>query len=204
VSALIGTTPTDWVETRLIDICTLIPGAPTYNDPQGSVPVLKPRNLMAGKLAGPTDRINVDEAAHHPRYQVQNGDLLCARTGSIGRVGLATPDQQGWIFGTGLICIRPSPQVNPQFLGLYFTHPAVGDWITRHARGTAIPSINSKILGTLPISLPPMPVQRAIGRALTVLNEKIEAHQRICETTAELRDALLPMLFLGQLSASDE
>jgi restriction endonuclease S subunit len=201
VSALIGATPTDWAETRLADICTLIPGAPTHDDPNGSVPVLKPRNLVAGKLAGPTDRIDVEEARQRPRYQVQSGDLLCARTGSIGRVGLATAEQAGWIFGSGLICVRPSRQVDPQYLGLYFTHPAVADWLSRHARGTAIPSINSQVLSTLPVSLPPLSIQRAISRMLDTLNEKIEAHQQICETTAELRNILLPLLFSGQITA---
>jgi restriction endonuclease S subunit len=127
---------------------------------------------------------------------------LCARTGSIGKVGLATAEQAGWIFGTGLICVRPSRQVDPQFLGFYFTHPAVADWLSRHAKGTAIPSINSQVLGTLPVSLPPLSAQRAISWMLDTLNEKIEAHRRICETTAELRDGLLPLLLSGQIAAS--
>ncbi len=200
MSTLIGPMPAGWTETRLKDICTLIPGAATHDDPDGLVPVLKPRNLIAGRLVGPTDRMSALEAAQRPRYQVHGGDILCVRTGSIGRVGLATADQTGWVFGTGLICIRPSPQVDPQFLGFYFIHPAVKDWIARHAKGTAIPSISSQILGTLPVSLPPPPTQRAIGQALMAINEKIEAHKRICETTAELRDTLLPLLFSGQLS----
>jgi restriction endonuclease S subunit len=202
MSALLGPMPASWTETQLADICKLIPGAATHDDPDGSVPILKPRNLIAGMLAGSTDRMSADEAAQRARYQVRSGDILCARTGSIGRIGLATAENTGWIFGTGLICIRSSsPQVDPQFLCLYFTHPAVKEWIARHARGTAIPSISSQILGTLPVSLPPTPTQRAIGQALKALNEKIEAHQRICETTAELRDTLLPLLFSGQLSA---
>ena len=52
----------------------------------------------------------------------------------------------------------------------------------------------------LPISLPPLSTQRAVGH-LDTLNEKIEAHRLICETTAELRDTLLPLLFSGQITA---
>ena len=97
MSTLIGSMPTGWTEARLRDICTLIPGAATHDDPDGLVPVLKPRNLVAGRLVGPTDRMSAQEAAQRPRYQVQSGDILCARTGSIGRVGLATADQKGWV-----------------------------------------------------------------------------------------------------------
>jgi restriction endonuclease S subunit len=199
VSGLFST-PAGWAEMSLRDICELVPGAPTHDEPDGPVPVLKPRNLIAGRLAGPTDRISAEEAAQRHRYQVRAGDILCARTGSIGKVGLADVEQEGWIFGTGLICVRPSQQADPQYLSLYLTHPAVADWIDRHARGTAIPSISSRVLGTLPVSFPSLSTQQAIGQAVKALNDKIEAHRQICETTAELRDALLPLLFSGQLS----
>jgi restriction endonuclease S subunit len=204
MSALIGPSPAEWGEVPLSDICDLIPGAPTHDDPDGSVPVLKPKNLVLGKLAGPTDTMDAAEAEQHPRYRVRSGDLLCARTGTVGRIGLAAAEQAGWIFGSGLICIRtkPSSEVDPQFLGFYFIHPAVGDWVVRHARGTSIPNISSRVLGTLPVSLPPLSAQRAIGQALATLNDSIEAHMRICETTAELRDALLPMLLSGELPGS--
>jgi restriction endonuclease S subunit len=204
MSVLVGSTPANWAEAQLADICDLIPGAPTRDDPNGSVPVLKPKNLVSGKLTGPTDKMDAAEAEQHPRYRVRNGDLLCARTGTVGRVGLAKNNQAGWIFGSGLICIRinPSAPVDPQFLSFYFAHPAVSDWVTRHARGTSIPNISSRVLGALPVSLPPLSVQRAICHALVTLNDSIEAHQRICETAAELRDALLPLLLSGELPVS--
>lgn len=201
MKGLIGAIPPAWVTTRLSDICTLIPGAPTLDDPHGTVPVLKPKNVTAGKLSGPVDRISTDEAARRRRYQVQSGDILCVRTGSVGRVGLVAAEQEGWIFGTGLICLRPSQQVDQQFLCFYLTHPAVIDWFARHAQGaTAIHSISAKALGTLPVSLPELATQQDISRALATLNDKIDAHQLICQTTAELRDALLPLLLAGQLS----
>jgi restriction endonuclease S subunit len=204
MSALVGSTPAEWGEVQLADICDLIPGAPTHDDPDGSVPILKPRNLMSGKLVGPTDTMNDAEAAQHLRYRVKAGDLLCARTGSVGRVGVAADEQAKWIFGSGLICIRvkSTSSVDPRYLALYFTHPAVSDWIARNARGTSIPNISSRVLGTLPVSLPPQAAQQAIGHTLTTLNESIEAHQRICETTMEIRDALLPLLLSGELPVS--
>jgi type I restriction enzyme M protein len=194
-------TAAGWEEASLAHICDLVPGAPTRDEPDGPVPVLKPRNLVGGRLVGPTDRTTAEEAVQRHRYQVRVGDILCTRTGSIGKVGLVEVEQEGWIFGTGLICVRPSQQVDPDYLNLYLTHPAVVDWIIRHARGTAIPSISSRVLGTLPVSLPSLSAQQAIGQAVRVLNDKIEAHQQICDITAELRDALFPLLLSGQLSA---
>jgi len=197
--------PADWPEVRLTELCDLVAGTPTHDAPDGSVPVLKPRNLVLGGLAGPTDMLSADEANRLSRYQMRDGDLLCVRTGTVGRTGLATHEQDRWIFGTGLIRIRAKPDspVDPRFLSLYFTHPIVVEWIRVHAtRGTSIPNISSHVLGSLPVRLPPLSIQQAIGGVLGKLNDSITAHRRISETTAELRDTLLPLLMSGSLPAS--
>lgn len=203
MSKLIGSTPADWADTRLADICELIPGAATKEDTDGSVPVVKPRNLISGRVTGPTDNMDATEAGMHPRYRIRSGDLLCSRTGTVGRTGLAREEQEGWIFGSGIICIRirPSIPVDPQYLSLYFLHPAVGDWVVRQARGTTIPNISTKVLSTLPVSLPPLSAQLNIARALAILNDSIMAHQQICDTATDLRDAILPLLLSGELRA---
>jgi type I restriction enzyme S subunit len=69
----------------------------------------------------------------------------------------------------------------------------------RNAGGTSISNISSKVLGALPVWLPSLSDQRAIGAALNKLNESIHAHQRVIETTAELRTALLPLLMSREL-----
>ncbi|MCW2936102.1 MAG: methylase [Actinomycetia bacterium] len=201
LNALIRPASADWPVVRLADLCDLVPGTPTHEAPNGSVPVLKPKNLSLGSLVGPTDMLSVEEAQRLTRYQVRSGDLLCTRTGTVGRVGLASQRQADWIFGTGLIRIRVKPHspVDPLFLNFYFTHPAVADWIQGNARGTSIPNISGQVLGMLPVWLPPVSVQRAIGTAINKLNDSIEAHQRIIRTTAGLRDTLLPLLMPGEL-----
>jgi restriction endonuclease S subunit len=204
-SELISPSPADWTEVRLAELCDLVPGTPTHDALHGAVPVLKPRNLVLGELAGPTDTLSADEAKRLARYQVSSGDLLCVRTGTVGRTGLVNQEQEGWIFGSGLIRIRVKPdiQVDPQFLSFYFNYPAATEWIQRYAQGTSIPNISSQVLGTMPVRLPPLPVQHAIAAALGRLNASIKAHQRVAETTTELRDTLLPLLMSGELPAPE-
>ena len=201
LNELISSASANRPASQLSDLCQLVPGTPTHDAPDGSVPVLKPKNLALGRLTGPTDMLTTVEAQRLTRYQVRSGDLLCTRTGTVGRVGLASQEQDGWIFGTGLIRIRAKPQslMDPLFLGFYFTHPAVVDWIKRNSRGTSIPNISTQVLGTLPVRLPPLSEQQAIGEAINKLNESIEAHQRVSETIVELRNALLPLLVAGEV-----
>jgi restriction endonuclease S subunit len=204
VNDIIGTTPADWQEVALGDFCDLIAGSSILDDPQGAVPVVKPRNLSAGRVSGSTDHTNSAEAANKQRYRIRAGDLLSARTGSVGRVSLTTGEQEGWLFSTGIICIRPNESADPLFLSLYLSHPAIKEWFINHSTGTAIPSINTKTLGTLPVSLPPLALQRAIGGTLDALNQKIAAHKSICLATAELRDMLLPLLVSGQVAPAPQ
>ena len=200
VNSLIGSTPDDWQEVPLGDFCELIAGTSITEDPHGTVPVVKPRNLVAGRISGPTDRTSSDEAAHRVRYRIAGGDLLAARTGSTGRASLATAEQKGWVFGTGIIRIRPDDRAaDPLYLSLYLTHPAVRDWFSTHSSGTAIPSINTETLRSLPVTLPSMPIQRAIAQTLEALNEKMVAHDLVSQATAELRDTLLPLLLSGRV-----
>lgn len=47
VSSLIGSTPDDWQEILLGDLCELVAGTSIAEDSYGTVPVVKPRNLVA-------------------------------------------------------------------------------------------------------------------------------------------------------------
>lgn len=192
---------TAWPEAPLIDVCKLMPGAPTKNVPvdSASVPVLKPKNLESGQLVGDTDMMASAEADKKPRYRVEKGDLLCVRTGTMGEVGLVTEKERGWIFGSGLICMRvkDANQLVPHFLAAYFMSPSVRDWIIRNAGGTSIPSISVTTLGTLQVPLPPMSVQQKIAGIVDELGANAAAHDRARQAAEELRDSLLPQFFSG-------
>ncbi|MET8863564.1 restriction endonuclease subunit S [Nonomuraea sp. NPDC004580] len=103
---------------------------------------------------------------------------------------------------SGPNCLREG--VDRHYLNNYLSHPAVLDWLTRNSVRSPIPSISTTVLGTLPVALPPQEVQRSIGHALHTLSEKIEAHERIAEATAALRDTLLPLLISGAVIAPGE
>lgn len=198
VTALIGPMPSDWGERLLGEFCDLTAGASIAEDAAGTVAIVKPKNLVLGRVLGPTDCANSEEASRRDRYRVRDGDLLAARTGSTGRVSLATAEEEGWVFGTGIIRIRPRGSVDPLYLSFYFTHPVVREWFAAHSSGTAIPSINTKTLGSLPVVLPPLGAQRAIGQTLDALNQQITAHEQVIQASAELRDSLLPLLLSGR------
>lgn len=148
-------------------------------------------------MVGAADGVGEKTATNLFRYRLVGGDIVCVRTGGLGRHALVTSEQEGWLFGTGIIRVRPGDRIDPHYLNHYLRHPMVQDWFRRNAAGSAIPSISGRVLGTLPIALPPMETQMAIGDILRALDEKIAVYDQISRTTAELRDTLLPRLFSG-------
>ncbi|WP_052422689.1 restriction endonuclease subunit S [Nonomuraea candida] len=199
---LIGDLPEGWRAVSLAEIGELTAGTATpATSEEGTVAVAKPKNLVRGRIAGPPDLIDEDEARRLDRYRLVEGDIVCVRTGGLGRHALMTREQHGWVCGTGLIRVRLREEVDHHYLNHYLSHPAVLDWLTRNSVRSPIPSISTTVLGTLPVALPPPEAQRAIGHALHTLSEKIEAHERIAETTTALRDTLLPLLISGTVIA---
>lgn len=169
----------------------------------GHVPVVKPRNVGDGRLTGEPDGTTEEVAAALSPYRLAAGDVVFVRTGNLGRHALAASEHEKWLFGTGLIRMRPRG-VDPRYLNHYLSHPLVQDWFRRNATGmSAIPSISGRTLRTLPVALPPVETQVMIGEVLGALDEKIALYEQVGKVTAELRDVLLLRLLSGSGGTGD-
>lgn len=201
---LIGSVPDDWRYIKLAEVCDDILAGPsgtrmrTGPRTPGSVPVIMPQSLRNNRIVEDGDTfVSSKHAASLSRYMVRPMDVVVVRTGALGRQGLATEDQDGWLLGTGCLKLRRGPALDPRYLVYYLGHPSVRDWIIRNGAGSAIPTLTVKTLGSLPIILPPLPAQAVIGETLSAFDEKITVHEQIAATTAALRDAIAPLLFTG-------
>jgi restriction endonuclease S subunit len=204
VHSLIGVVPDDWRQARLGDVCDDILTGPSgkrvRTEPRtpGSIPVVTPQSLRNNRIAEEShSAISSAQAISLSRYQVRPMDVVVVRTGALGRQGLVSNDQDGWLLGTGCLRLRTGPALDPRYLVYYLGHPSVRDWIIRNGVGSTIPTLTSKTLGSMMVVLPPRPTQVAIAETLSAFDEKITVHEQIAATTAALRDAIAPLLFAG-------
>ncbi|WP_083744041.1 restriction endonuclease subunit S [Microbispora rosea] len=204
VTSLIGQLPPGWRQVSLDEVCELRAGASVRSSVTGPIPLLKPRNVADGWLTENPDGISEAVAAGLSSYRLTAGDIVCVRTGGIGRRAMVSSEQDGWIFGNGIIRLRPGDAIDSSYLNHYLGHAVVRDWIERNSSGTAVPSINLNTLAAMPVALPPLEVQRSIGQVLDALNEKIQVYEQIQRTTAQLRDALLPLLMSGTTTVAEQ
>ncbi|MBM0231457.1 restriction endonuclease subunit S [Micromonospora sp. STR1_7] len=204
MSSLIGPVPDGWQEMPLADVCHVLAGPsnsmirPVETD---GVPieVVAPKHLLHGRIAdSSTLLVTAEASARLDRYRLVPGDLICVRTGDLGKQALAGPEHQRWVVGTACFRLRPEPTVESRYLLQYLRHPTVRDWIARHASTATVPSLTLSTLRTLPVLVPPSAVQTTIGDIMSALDDKIALHREIVEVTEQLSDSLLPLLLANR------
>ncbi|MDQ2880686.1 MAG: restriction endonuclease subunit S [Actinomycetota bacterium] len=202
MDSLIGTVPDNWTERRLDEICEILAGPSKQVSPAGlgsaDVPVVTPTDLRHNRIADDyATGLPREKARALSRYALLPDDIVCARSGHLGRQGLVSAHQGGWLLGSGCYRLRVSPLISAGYLVYYLGHPAVRDWLIRSVRGAMIPTLSTSMLGALPVVVPQADVQASAADVLGALDDKIIVHEQISQTTAALRDAVLLRLLSG-------
>lgn len=203
MDSLIGVVPDGWIDHRLDEVCEVLAGpsiAQTSLTERGwaDVPVVTPRDLQHNRIvADCATAVKPDTAYELTRYRLLLDDIVCARTGHLGRQAWVNEEQQDWLISSACLRLRRREMINTRYLVYYLGHPAVRDWIVRNAGGAVIPTLSTELLGSLPVVVPPPAVQNYIANILGALDDKVIVYEQISQTTASLRDAVLLRLFTG-------
>lgn len=203
MDSLIGVVPDGWKEYPLKEVCDILPGPSVKQlvpaeDGFPELPVVTPKDLQHNRVAKYCATHVAEETARRlSRYRLQTGDIVCARTGHLGRQGLVSAGQAAWLMGSGCLRLRTHRIISASYLVYYLAHPAVRDWIVRNAGSSVIPTLSTKMIGSLPVVVPPAAVQAETADILSALDDKILIHDQISRTTAVMRDAILLRLLTG-------
>ncbi len=184
--------PDSWRVVRLGDVCA----PPEY----GANAAARPFNSNMPRFVRITDitddgRLKSDDArsadpAKVRGYELDTGDLLFARSGSVGRTYLYRPEDGPCVFAGYLIRFRPDLKVAlPRFIEIYTHSTSYRRWVASMLRAGAQPNINATEYRSLPLLLPPLPEQRAIVAVLDAIDDAIERTQAVIAATERLRDA---------------
>jgi len=151
-----------------------------------------PKDIIEGRVATSSiARILPHHVERLSRHKLADGDIVYGRRGDIGRQALIRKTEQGWLCGTG--CLRISlgrSVIEPEFLHYYLRQPSVIDWIAKKAVGATMPNLNTGILRSIPVQVPPLPVQRRIAGILSAYDELIENSQRRIRQLEDMARAL--------------
>ena len=200
--SLLGIIPDDWLVLRLGDVCS----KPKYGAPlsaQPHDPVL-PRYIRITDLTDDGQLHDTDPRSVDPisgkGYELTIGDILFARSGSVGRTYLYKPEDGNCIYAGYLIKFRPNPKIAlPEFIELWTRSQPYKRWVSMIARTGAQPNINAKEYSSMPIPLPSLIEQKRLIEIIGSINYSIRLMDQERSAVKQLKRALFHRLFNEQI-----
>jgi hypothetical protein len=196
--SVLGDVPSDWLVSTVGQVFKEFNGR-VQTGPFGSqlhasdyvefgVPTVMPANIGDNRIIeNGISRIRSEDVERLKRHKLQAGDIVFSRRGDVERRSLVRDHEVGWLCGTGCLLVRPpSGHVDAAFLSYWFGHPVIRTWLTQHAIGATMLNLNTEILSSVPLVLPPFKEQLAIAGVLGALDDKIESNRRLVEISLDL------------------
>ena len=148
--------------------------------------------------------VTEQDKARLSRYLLKTGDIVFTRVGSVDLSAHVNQEQNGWMFSSRMLRVRPNDKVNSRFLSYFFQQKSFRDYILNISVGATMPSINTEILKGIPVSYPPLPEQHAIASVLSSLDDKIDLLHRQNKTLEAMAETLFRQWFVEEADAGWE
>ncbi len=132
------------------------------------------------------------------KYLLKAGDIIFTRVGSVDLSAYVKPHQDGWMFSSRMLRVRPNQSVDSRFLSYFFQQKRFREYILNISVGATMPSINTEILKGIPVSYPSLPEQKAIVSVLSSLDDKIDLLHRQNKTLEAMAETLFRQWFVEE------
>ncbi|GHU56916.1 specificity protein S [Clostridia bacterium] len=141
--------------------------------------------------------ITDEDKARLSKYVLKRGDTVFSRVGSVDRCSFVGVEEDGWLFSGRCLRVRADEKrVDSKFLYYFFNMENTKDLIRNLAVGTTMPSLNTALLSSVPIDLPPLPVQREVGATLAAIDAKVAANTAINHNLEQTARAIFKSWFV--------
>lgn len=126
-------------------------------------------------------RVSDDDKQRLSKYILSEGDIVFSRVGSVDRCSYVDESHDGWMFSGRCLRVRPDKTVLPLYLYYYFCLEETKQFVRNIAVGATMPSINTKLMSEVPVSIPEIESQQRIADILSSIDNKIELNETINE-----------------------
>ncbi len=193
-----------WKKTTLGEIAKCIQPGPFGSQLHSSdysdygVPIIMPKDMIEGKISH-TNMCYVSEEhqIRLSRHQVFDGDLLVARKGDVRKCVYITENENGCL--TGSDCLKVSlnkEKCHPKYIYYQLRSAYIGRWLEKISIGATMPSLNSGLLGSIELYIPPIEVQKEIADILSAYDDLIENNQKQIKLLEEAAQRLYKEWFV--------
>ncbi len=158
-----------------------------------------------GELKNDDQRFVDLEPEEYEKYKLEEGDILIARSGSVGRIYFHKNLSTRSVFASYFIRFKlDKTKVLPEFFFYYGLSPFYKNFINETLKIVAQPNINAKEYSKLPIPLPPLEEQKCIVARIEELFSKIDEMKKLRREALEQARALLSSALHQVFSMADE
>lgn len=208
--------PSHWKSVRLKFIAESIQTGPFgsqlhFSDyTPGGIPIINPSHLSKGEIfADPYVAVDRETWNRLSRHELLEGDIVLARRGELGRCGLVTSDEVGWLCGTGSMRVRlAKSRVLPAFIVQVLSTSGAAEQLALESVGSTMDNLNIKVLGDLLLPLPPMNEQKLTVLYLQEQNNYfqllLEKTQTSIDEMSKYRAALITAAVTGKIDVREE
>ena len=134
---------------------------------ENAIPYVRIGDLQRGQ----TTKVTSWVAGHAvealgPRPRLRPGDILLARAGTIGKVGVVRNGAVGGVAAGSLFVLSPDiARIDPSYLTAYLSASAPLEWLQAHSSGSVISGLKKQFVELIPLPLPPLQIQERVAAA---------------------------------------
>jgi type I restriction enzyme S subunit len=156
------------------------------------VPLINPMNIVDGKIF-PSIQKSVSNATKKrlSSYILEEGDVVIARRGEMGRCAAVTEKESGWLCGTGSFFIRLGNGIDREYFTKYFGSPSAMQYLMESSIGSTMNNLNHRIVGNMLCPLSPLAEQSRIVSKFEELMALCDEMEKQLAAAEEVNGALL-------------
>lgn len=202
--------PKGWIWCRLGEITNSISTGPfgtmlhKSDYVHDGIPLVNPTNMSDGKIVSfGIKTISSTTKGRLSSYVLEEGDVVIARRGDLGRCAIVSVKEDGWLCGTGSFFLKFGELIDRQFFVKYFGSYYSVKYLMGSSVGSTMNNLNHKILNLLLIPLAPLKEQQRIVEKIKTLFSNCDQLEKQIEENAKnselLLQAVLKEAFEGNL-----
>ena len=176
---------------------------------EGGIPVINPIHIRGGVIAeDPSCSVSDPVAVRLSDYRLAKHDLLFSRRGELGRCSLVRDRETNWLCGTGSIRVRITYDgIDPEFVIQALQVQWVGEYLSHVSVGATMNNLNTGILKSIPILMPPLQEQGNIlghsTRQTSAIDVAMTSIRQMIGLLQEYRTRLIADVVTGQLDVRE-
>lgn len=174
------------------------PSAKDMSDKANGIPFLRGSDFSNGYLdSSNANYIKPEKHAELTSGHIKQDDIVLVVRGSLGTLGYATKENEGWNINSQLAILRTNKsEISGMFLIQYLLGSKGQKEIFSRNTGTALKQLPIKQLKDIPVPVPTLLEQQKIGNFFKELDSTIALHQRKLDLLKEQKKGFLEKMFV--------